>query len=225
MLFSATVWGFSTLPWRMQPGEGHLYLHTLKHTRSVGASHDSPRAQTCTFEGPSASNTTQIPREDPQEREDRIKIVAGGEKKARNFGRSRGRAVQQGSGPAGSGPVEGGPAEGTKIFWPRGREEGGPGGTGGYGRLWPIQFGPIHFWPKLVVGGLANFSQSIFRQSVSVLLLLLLFGTPLNACACTLRITRACKPAANSTHRDLETWACAPQKSTYPGPGVNRTVL
>ena len=49
----------------------------------------SPRTarelQTCTFEGPDASNTTKIPREDPQEREERKKIVAGG-KKARNFG-------------------------------------------------------------------------------------------------------------------------------------------
>ena len=30
---------------------------------------------------------------------------------------------------------------------------------------------------------------------------------------------------ANSSHTDLETWACAPQKSTYSGPGMNRTVL
>ena len=28
---------------------------------------------------------------------------------------------------------------------------------------------------------------------------------------------------ANSTHADLETWACAPQKATYPSPGMHRT--
>ena len=41
----------------------------------MGASHDSPRAQTCTVQGPGASNTTKIPR--PQEREERKKTVAG----------------------------------------------------------------------------------------------------------------------------------------------------
>ena len=38
--------------------------------------------QTCTFWGPGASNTTKFPREDPQEREERMKIVAGEGKKA-----------------------------------------------------------------------------------------------------------------------------------------------
>ena len=55
--------------------------------------------------------------------------------------------------------------------------------------------------------------------------LLLLYGTPLNACVCTLRITRARKLVADSTRADLETWACAHQNSTDPGPGTNRTVL
>ena len=32
--------------------------------------------------------------------------------------------------------------------------------------------------------------------------------------------------AANSTHADLETWACAsPKDQTHTGPGMNRTVL
>ena len=42
--------------------------------------------QTCTFEGPGTSNTTKIPREDPQEREERMKIVAGEGKKREMLG-------------------------------------------------------------------------------------------------------------------------------------------
>ena len=44
-------------------------------------------------------------------------------------------------------------------------------------------------------------------------------------CVCTLHKTRACKLAARCTHADLETWACAPRGSTYPGPGMNKTAL
>ena len=47
------------------------------HTGGFGTSHDSPRAQTCTFQGSGASNNTKIPRENPQESEEREKIVAG----------------------------------------------------------------------------------------------------------------------------------------------------
>ena len=36
---------------------------------AAGVAHDSPRAHTCTCEGPGASNTTKIPRENPPERE------------------------------------------------------------------------------------------------------------------------------------------------------------
>ena len=51
---------------------------------------------------------------------------------------------------------------------------------------------------------------SFGRWSLSLLLLsLVLFGTPLNVCVCTLHITRAKSYLANSTHADLETWACA----------------
>ena len=50
----------------------------------AGASHDSRELQTCTFDGPGASNTTKI-RKDQQEREKRMKIVAGKGKRARNF--------------------------------------------------------------------------------------------------------------------------------------------
>ena len=42
--------------------------------------------QTCIFEGPGASNTTKIPREDPPERHKKSEMVAGEGEKARNFG-------------------------------------------------------------------------------------------------------------------------------------------
>ena len=41
--------------------------------------------QTCTYQGPGASNTTKIPRKDPQEREERKKIVAEEGKKSAKF--------------------------------------------------------------------------------------------------------------------------------------------
>ena len=55
-----------------------------------GVSHDSPRTQTWTFQGPGASNTTKIPRQDLQEREKERKWLLEREKKALNFGRSSG---------------------------------------------------------------------------------------------------------------------------------------
>ena len=55
--------------------------------------------QTCTFQGPGASNTTKIPRKDPQERERRMKIVAGEGKQSAKFWASHP------SGPHPSGPT------------------------------------------------------------------------------------------------------------------------
>ena len=61
---------------------------------AAGVSHDNPRAQTCSFQGPCASkhhqNSTRRPRETQKERN------GGGEReeKERNFGRSGGRGVQ-----------------------------------------------------------------------------------------------------------------------------------
>ena len=53
---------------------------------AAGVSHDSPRAQTCTFEGPGASNTTKIPR-DPQRKTKRAIMEREREKKkTQNFG-------------------------------------------------------------------------------------------------------------------------------------------
>ena len=60
---------------------------------AAGASHDSPRAQTCTFEGSAFKNTTKIQREDPQRGKKRTNFPAGEGKKERNFGRSWGRAI------------------------------------------------------------------------------------------------------------------------------------
>ena len=56
--------------------------------------------QTYTFDGSDASNTTKIQREDPQEKEERMNIVAGEGKKSEFLG-----------GPAEGGLAEGGPAE------------------------------------------------------------------------------------------------------------------
>ena len=50
-----------------------------------GLAHDSPRAQTCTFQGTCASNTTKIPREDTQRDTETAKRWREREEKARNF--------------------------------------------------------------------------------------------------------------------------------------------
>ena len=52
-----------------------------------GFTRQSENSKRAHLRAPSASNTTQIPRKDPQKKEERMKIVAGeGKKKARNFG-------------------------------------------------------------------------------------------------------------------------------------------
>ena len=52
----------------------------------------SEKLQTCTFEGPGASNTTKIPREDPQRERKKTKIVAGDGKKRHLWGPAEGRS-------------------------------------------------------------------------------------------------------------------------------------
>ena len=52
---------------------------------AAAVSHDNPRTPTCTFERPGASNTAKIPREDPPEREERMKFPAGERKKSAKF--------------------------------------------------------------------------------------------------------------------------------------------
>ena len=58
---------------------------------AAGVPHDSPRAQTCTFERPGLQITTKIQREDLPEREEREKFPAGERKKKRNFGAVQGK--------------------------------------------------------------------------------------------------------------------------------------
>ena len=69
---------------------------------AAGVSHDSPRAQMCTFQGFGLQKHQQNSTKGPQERERRMKIVAGGgKKKSEILG-----------GPAEGCPAEGCPAEG-----------------------------------------------------------------------------------------------------------------
>ena len=61
---------------------------------AAGVSHDSPRAQTCTFEGLGLQNTTKIPRENTREGRKERNFAAGEGKKRVKFW-----AVQAGGGP------------------------------------------------------------------------------------------------------------------------------
>ena len=75
--------------------------------RAAGGSHTTARElQTCTFQGPGASNT-KIPRKRPKEREKRIKKVAGDGKKKREI------LGPHPSGPHPSGPTTSGPPFGA----------------------------------------------------------------------------------------------------------------
>ena len=62
----------------------NLYFTTRPGRR--GSHTTAPELQTCTFEGPGASNTTKIPRKDPKRQEEERKLWREREKKARNFG-------------------------------------------------------------------------------------------------------------------------------------------
>ena len=67
--------------------EKGIYTFGLSGCRGPPGLHTTTRElQTCTFQGPGASNTTKIPRKDPKKREERKKIVVVEGKKARNFG-------------------------------------------------------------------------------------------------------------------------------------------
>ena len=54
---------------------------------------------------------------------------------------------------------------------------------------------PVKTEPPQIVLLLLSLSLSLLR--------VLLFGTPLNACVCTLRITRTCKQKANYQHAEV----------------------
>ena len=68
--------------------------------KGAGVSHDSPRAQTCTFQHPGLQKHHQNLTKGPQERERRMKIVAGEGKKRAKFWAVRRRVVQRREGPA-----------------------------------------------------------------------------------------------------------------------------
>ena len=88
--------------------------------RGVGARrgpqrfHTTAESQTCTLEGPGASNTTKIPREDPQ-REKKSENGSGEmEKKREILGGPAEGGLAEGGGPAEGGSGVGGPAEEMK---------------------------------------------------------------------------------------------------------------
>ena len=64
---------------------GRVRAPAARSGGATGVSHDSPKAQTCTFERPGASNTTKIPREDPQRGKKRTNFPAGEGKKSAKF--------------------------------------------------------------------------------------------------------------------------------------------
>ena len=81
---------------------------------AAGVSHDSPRAQTCTFEDPVFKNTTKIQREDTQSGKKRTNFAAGERKKRAKFWAVQEKGVQ-GKGVQGKGgPGKGGPGGMTK---------------------------------------------------------------------------------------------------------------
>ena len=90
--------GFGLHPSNLHPaGPNSLGPHG-----AAGVSHDSPRAQKCTFEGPGLQSHHQNSTKRPPREEERMKIVAGEGKKERNFGRSGGG--ESGGGKSGERP-------------------------------------------------------------------------------------------------------------------------
>ena len=83
------------------PEKTSLQLH---QTGPPGLHTTVRELQTCTFERPGASNTTKIPREDPQRGKKRTNFVAGEGKKARNFGLPKIRAPTLRASPFGPPP-------------------------------------------------------------------------------------------------------------------------
>ena len=80
-----------------------FHLLSCKAFGAAGVSHDSPRTPNVPLEGPGASNTTKIPREDPRERE-RAKMGAGEGKKREILGPPPSSPHAAGPHPSGGGP-------------------------------------------------------------------------------------------------------------------------
>ena len=70
--FSDVCGGWTTSQFQLDPGRAPDEPLTIQFKNTT-----TRELQTCTFQGPGASNTTKIPRKDPQERERRMKIVVG----------------------------------------------------------------------------------------------------------------------------------------------------
>ena len=83
--------------------------------KAAGVSHNRPRAQTCTFKGPGASQTPpNFNEKTPRERE-----------KERKWGREREKKREILGGPAVWGPAEGGPGRGSRAGGPAQGVSGG----------------------------------------------------------------------------------------------------
>ena len=65
---------------------------------AAGVSHDNPRAQMCTFEGPGASNTTKIQRKGPTREGEKKQNCGGREKKSEILGGPAEGVRRRGSG-------------------------------------------------------------------------------------------------------------------------------
>ena len=87
---------------------------------AAGVSHDSPRAQTCTFERPVFKTPPKFNEKTPREEEKNEFFGGRGKKRAKFW------AVQGKGCPAEGGPGKGGPGEGRS----RGRAVQGKGGPG-----------------------------------------------------------------------------------------------
>ena len=109
--------------------------------------------QTCTLQGPGASNTTKIPRKDPQERERKKKIVAGeGKKKREILGLPTLRGFYPlGPPPFGASTLRGLHPSGPPLFLGLGLHLSGPHPSGPY-TLWSqnstSKNGRSRNWPK-----------------------------------------------------------------------------
>ena len=90
---------------------------------AAGASHDSPRTPNAHFERSGASNTTKIPREDPQRSKKRTNFAAGEGKKSAKFWAPTVR-------PHPSGPPFGPPPFWSPLFLGLGPHPSGPHPSG-----------------------------------------------------------------------------------------------
>ena len=109
---------------------------------------DSPRAQTCTFEGPGLQTPPKFNEKTPQEREERMKIVVGPGRAVKGRGRSKG-----GGWPTWFWPNLAKVGHGQTWYWPHLVWPSLVLAKLGFGQRW---FGQTWFWPKLAVADFAR---------------------------------------------------------------------